>query len=390
MTVTSELSANGDDWSDTNDWKFPLFLSCMAGASTCIGAAVVFLFSPRAIEQSMSFSLSLAASVMITVSVVSIGPECFHGVLEYENEKLVQVNTSALLGRVSSFAVGCLAYYILSKVLVTLPEPETMFSTSPKHSYSKEKIDYDTEELRHFLSQESSSSSSAASAASDASPTRRHPNNPKQQYTVRKNAQSFSKTSSTMTAASTDDVEDPGIQLTASGENGMLQTTLSINADENEEAKRKRSWRVTMLLFVSLLLHNFPEGLAVVASTVESKDLGLTVAIGIAAHNIPEGIAIAVPCIAARPDAPWLAFWLASVSGLAEPLGAAIALVVLQGNTLNLENVLAGVAGVMCMVAVVELYPEALQHVQDGDYRRIIGGSLVGMVVMIATELYLP
>ena len=121
----------------------------------------------------------------------------------------------------------------------------------------------------------------------------------------------------------------------------------------------------------------------------------MTVAIGILIHNIPEGIAIAVPCIAARPDMPWLAFWLASGSGLAEPLGAVFALFFLQTSQIPMENVLACVAGIMCTVAAVELYPEALRHVSTNDtgkkdYRQLIYGTLVGMIIMIATERYLP
>ena len=63
------------------DWKFPLLLSFLAGASTCAGAAIVFVFNAKQIERSMSFSLSLAASVMITVSLISIGPEAMEGVI---------------------------------------------------------------------------------------------------------------------------------------------------------------------------------------------------------------------------------------------------------------------------------------------------------------------
>ncbi|KAL3927992.1 MAG: hypothetical protein SGBAC_012848 [Bacillariaceae sp.] len=185
---------------------------------------------------------------------------------------------------------------------------------------------------------------------------------------------------------------------------------------QEEASSKKRSWREAMLLFFSLLFHNFPEGLAVVASTVESRQLGVTVAIGILIHNIPEGIAIAVPCIAARPDMPWLAFWLASGSGLAEPLGALCALFVLQTSTIPMENVLACVAGIMCAVACIELYPEALRHVPllrlsagrrmtannhnntespsatgatRKDYSQLIYGTLLGMAIMIATEWYL-
>jgi zinc transporter, ZIP family len=124
----------------------------------------------------------------------------------------------------------------------------------------------------------------------------------------------------------------------------------------------RRAWRVTMLLFVSLLVHNFPEGLAVAASTMHSQSLGWTTTIAIALHNIPEGIAIAIPCRAARPDAPCLAFFLASISGLAEPLGALVAVMVLKNNQdskkspsildqmWEMGNVLAFVAGkaVLC------------------------------------------
>jgi hypothetical protein len=115
----------------------------------------------------------------------------------------------------------------------------------------------------------------------------------------------------------------------------------------------------------------------------------------------------------ARPDSPWLAFWLASISGLAEPVGAMVALLVLHNTKLPLENVLASVAGVMTMVAVLELYPESvrqqqqrIQQLKEGgggenpgkpssltailqSYSPVIWGTLVGMGMMVATEWYL-
>lgn len=160
--------------------------------------------------------------------------------------------------------------------------------------------------------------------------------------------------------------------------------------------KRTLTWfpLFTPHFYTNTFTHN-----TTAASTVESRQLGITVAIGILIHNIPEGIAIAVPCIAARPDLPWLAFWLASGSGLAEPLGAVFALFFLKSSQIPMENVLACVAGIMCAVAIVELYPEALRHVptinqeslgSKKDYRQLMYGTLVGMVIMVATEWYLP
>jgi ZIP family zinc transporter len=148
-----------------------------------------------------------------------------------------------------------------------------------------------------------------------------------------------------------------------------------------------------MFLFFALLAHNFPEGLAVAASTAQSKDLGITVTVGIMIHNIPEGIAIAIPCMKARPNAPWLAFLLASVSGLAEPLGAALTIAFLRyakissssaiaevqseggglsivQSLISLEDVLAFVAGIMTMVALSELFPEARRHLDTSCSNR--------------------
>ena len=135
--------------------------------------------------------------------------------------------------------------------------------------------------------------------------------------------------------------------------------------------------------------------------------------------GIPEGIAIAIPCLAARPDSPWLAFGLASLSGLAEPLGAVVALSVLHGSAAepitrevadasahhhlprrirpgrllleqisDMDNVLAFVAGIMITVAVTELFPEAKRHMTH-DKVPGVAGTIIGIVVMLASDAYL-
>lgn len=134
---------------------------------------------------------------------------------------------------------------------------------------------------------------------------------------------------------------------------------------------------------------------AVAASALESQKLGITVTVGIMIHNIPEGIAIAIPCLAARPDYPLLSFGLASLSGLAEPLGALVAIFCLrrvakdEGAILTMANVLAFVAGIMITVALYELFPEAKRYTNQG-YHYMIGGTVLGIVIMVLTELYIP
>lgn len=156
--------------------------------------------------------------------------------------------------------------------------------------------------------------------------------------------------------------------------------------------------RMFLTLHTSLSppFHDIP--VAVAASALESEKLGITVTIGIMIHNIPEGIAISVPCLMARPDAPWLCFFLASFSGLAEPCGAFVALFFLRkvaaeedrytNPALCMENVLAFVAGIMITVALWELFPEGKRYSMD-DNSHFIAGTLLGIVVMLSTELYM-
>ena len=288
----------------------PLYLSSIAGASTCIGAAIVFAFPvdtatrTRSISpQMLSFSLALAGSVMLTVCAVSILPECLESVQTIQD----------LTQRSIFFAGGAGLYYLLSKLV--LPEPEDIIL---KQWGTSESLD------------------------------------------------------------------------------GKGKTTLGLTKQQ------RRSWRLAVLLFLSLLLHNIPEGFAVAASAIQNDKLGYAVTIAIAMHNIPEGLAISVPCLAARPDLPWLAFVMASVSGLAEPIAALVPLLLVSSeqkeyvDALNMDNVLAFAAGIMILVSFSELLPEARRQLNEDKNGSInthglyyYGGLAAGCVLMYGTEAFL-
>ena len=53
------------------------------------------------------------------------------------------------------------------------------------------------------------------------------------------------------------------------------------------------------LLVLALMLHNFPEGIAVgiAYASDDASSIGLIVAIAITLHNIPEGLAVAMPMV---------------------------------------------------------------------------------------------
>ncbi len=496
----------------------PLLMSCIAGGSTCLGAAVVFC-QPRSnkrigdhvvptlvSEGQLSFSLSLAASVMITVSVVSIGPECLsiNAISPSTTDTWISIWSMIFVHRAAAFALGCVLYVLLScfafpdaDVILGLDQPQdrprtatptTTASTASSRSNSPLLWEEGSEPLITVIddtrdmevggetaaklgamsheddisimaSSIASSSSIKTSSTNTARPSARRVT-ARQRRLLRKGSKSYQSDDDITTTsddANYDDIEPMDSYEKTDNTTSMSLTTPSWwwwtgmrkimqsccccccgmpssldSTIPQLTLEQRRSWRVAMLLFVSLLCHNFPEGLAVAASALESPKLGMTVTIGIMIHNIPEGIAIAVPCLAARPHQPCLAFWLASLSGLAEPLGALVSLSVLRPLTtataaaaaavkaaaanedhdsssnvstvvpnsmflpdgwlalmFTMENILAFVAGIMITVALMDLFPEAWRHSRQSKVH-FITGTLLGITIMVATEWYLP
>ena len=123
-SLQHSLATSFSSFASTSEWM-PLYLSCLAGASTCLGAAIVFM-NPNISSNTMSFSLALAGSVMITVSVVSLGPECLQDPAFQQQYRILPLFSLMFLERLVSFTLGCLSYRLLS--YFTFPEPEELIA----------------------------------------------------------------------------------------------------------------------------------------------------------------------------------------------------------------------------------------------------------------------
>lgn len=152
------------------------------------------------------------------------------------------------------------------------------------------------------------------------------------------------------------------------------------------EARRKKAARLSVVLFICLTAHNFPEGLAVAMAGLSSPRLGIIVMVAIALHNIPEGLSIAVT-VRAAGGSRGKAVLMALVSGLSEPLGAVIALVVLLPYLTEtlVGTLMCFVAGVMVAVAFLELLPEAYKQQR---HLYAIAGFALGCLVMFLTHVF--
>ncbi|OVA07308.1 Zinc/iron permease [Macleaya cordata] len=138
---------------------------------------------------------------------------------------------------------------------------------------------------------------------------------------------------------------------------------------------------------IGISLHNFPEGMAVFLGSIKGLRVGLNLAFAIALHNIPEGVAVALPVYFAT-QSKWQAFKLATLSGLAEPLGVII-VAYLFPSSLNpeiLEGLLGAVGGVMAFLTLHEMLPLAFDY---AGQKQAVKAVFLGMAFMSASLYFL-
>ncbi len=150
--------------------------------------------------------------------------------------------------------------------------------------------------------------------------------------------------------------------------------------------------RMGLFTALAIAIHNFPEGLATFLAALDDPSVGAAIAIAIALHNIPEGISVSVPIFYATGDRR-RAFLYSTLSGLAEPAGAAIAYAGLRlflgddsgGMPPEIMGVLfGGVAGIMVYISLDELLPTSRAYGKGHDS---LLGLVAGMVMMALSLL---
>lgn len=156
----------------------------------------------------------------------------------------------------------------------------------------------------------------------------------------------------------------------------------SVEDMDVEPSKAEYTKLMKMGVFTALAvgIHNFPEGIATFVSALQDPNLGIAIAIAVAIHNIPEGIAVAVPIYYATGNRR-KAFKLSFLSGLAEPVGAFAAYLILMPylNDVVFGVVFAAVAGIMVFVSLDGLLPAAKKF---DEAHSSIYGVIAGMLVM--------
>lgn len=144
-------------------------------------------------------------------------------------------------------------------------------------------------------------------------------------------------------------------------------------------------YKLGILSFIALVLHNLPEGILTFLSTYQDFNLGVSLCIAITLHNIPEGISIAIPIYYSTGSVK-KALKCTFLSALAEPLGALLAYLVFKNfitdGMISLFLIL--VAGIMITLSIEKMLPEAISY---NKKRALIWGLIIGITVVTISLL---
>lgn len=166
---------------------------------------------------------------------------------------------------------------------------------------------------------------------------------------------------------------------------------LHLNSKKPEGIKAKL--KNTTMMVLAVTLHNIPEGMAVgvVFAGVLAQNTTITLAgafalsIGIAIQNFPEGAIISMP-LKNEGMSKSKAFLYGTLSGIVEPIGAIITILLTGIVTPILPYLLSFAAGAMIYVVVEELIPES----QVGEHSNIgTIGVAIGFVIMMILDVAL-
>ena len=167
--------------------------------------------------------------------------------------------------------------------------------------------------------------------------------------------------------------------------------TPHMHMDKQVEGPQSGLKRTTKLI-LAVTLHNIPEGMAVgvvYAGWISGKSdisaaAALALAIGIAIQNFPEGAIVSMP-LRAEGMSKGKTFWYGVLSGIVEPIAAAVTIVAASAVVPILPYLLSFAAGAMMYVVVEELIPE----MSEGKHSNIgtiafAGGFVLMMILDIA------
>lgn len=140
--------------------------------------------------------------------------------------------------------------------------------------------------------------------------------------------------------------------------------------------------KIHWLVFSSISMHNFFEGVAIFLALISSPTMILPLLLAIFAHNVPEGSVIAV-LIYSNTKSKRKALFYCALSGLSGFLGMLFAYILLQNiMSMQLLAFIKGIlSGLLINTAISELFTRSMLK---GEYHLSVRFLIFGMIFMAA------
>lgn len=165
-----------------------------------------------------------------------------------------------------------------------------------------------------------------------------------------------------------------------------------LHLESTEPEGVETTLKKTTMLVLAVTLHNIPEGMSVGVTFAGALigDAGITMAgafalaVGIAIQNFPEGAIISMP-LRSEGVSKGRAFVYGALSGIVEPIGAFVTILLAEQIVSALPVFLAFAAGAMIYVVVEELIPEMSEepHSNIGTIAFAVGFTVM-MILDVA------
>jgi len=342
-----------------------LLLVLGAGASTGIGAAVVFFPSlvKLANRRVLAASLGFSAGVMTYVSFIEIFAKAHDSFLNAGHAE-----NRAYLYATLCFFGGVLTMMLLNKMVDCLLGGRHSHHEAPVNTanLTRETVDKDL-----------------VTGVSDGPSPCCNPDPVKQLEDVQKMAgvlanEAEENNNNNNNNDEAVEVESPPVEEKKSED---VEEFVVENAEAVDFEESQRLHKMGLNTAIAIGLHNFPEGLATFVAALQDPKVGAILAVAIAIHNIPEGLCVALPIYYASENRMKGFLW-ALLSGASEFVAALLGWAILANAfSETAYAVLFGlVAGMMIMISMKELLPTA--HVYDDKDTVVTNSFIVGMIVM--------
>lgn len=137
----------------------------------------------------------------------------------------------------------------------------------------------------------------------------------------------------------------------------------------------------SLLLGISIAVHNFPEGLALGSSFLTMSNLGPTLSLAMLLHNIPEGLSMSIP-LRINKLSPLKILFYSTLAGIPTGIGTFLGFYMGTFSHIIIALCLAFAGGTMLYIICDEIIPNAKNlHKGRSSSIGVVLGFVVGIIL---------